>query len=205
MSHSLTNSPTLNQYRTDEKSSSDSSGAELRGRVSSDESAARRRLHWIRGEAGSCYLQRHSPSLRLRLLLFHTTFWFDPRQKDLTEVWTEAEGERRIRFLLWCIECGCSVGWSRCSSFFFFFYCFRLSFSLLSVNLITSPLRHNLTSLFSFSTVRRESTWQCRLLLIQLHPSLHLPAVSQTDPPCFSSSHLMASIRLSSFRDLSER
>lgn len=76
---------------------------------------------------------------------------------------------------------------------------------LLSVNLITSPLRHNLTSLFSFSTVRRESTWQCCLLLIQLHPSLHLPAVSQTDPPCFSSSHLMASIHLSSFRDLSER
>lgn len=49
---------------------------------------------------------------------------------------------------------------------------------LLSVNLITSPLRHNLTSLFSFSTVRRESTWQCRLLLIQLHPSLHLPAAT---------------------------
>lgn len=123
MSHSLTNSPTLNQYRTDEKSSSDSSGAELRG------------------EAGSCYLQRHSPSLRLRLLLFHTTFWFDPRQKDLTEVWTEAEGEGRIRFLLWCIECGCSVGWSRCS---FFFYCFRL---VSSSQLTWSPLHSVIISL----------------------------------------------------------
>lgn len=123
MSHSLTNSPTLNQYRTDEKSSSDSSGAELRG------------------EAGSCYLQRHSPSLRLHLLLFHTTFWFDPRQKDLTEVRTEAEGERRIRFLLWCIECGCSVGWSRCS---FFFYCFRL---VSSSQLTWSPLHSVIISL----------------------------------------------------------
>lgn len=143
MSHSLTNSLTLNQYRTDEKSSSDSSGAELRGSVSSDESAAGRRQHWIRGEAGSCYLQRHSPSLRLRLLLFHTTFWFDPRQKDLTEVRTEAEGERRIRFLLWCIECGCSVGWSRCS-FFFFFYCFRL---VSSSQLTWSPLHSVIISL----------------------------------------------------------
>lgn len=53
-------------------------------------------------------------------------------------------------------SCGCSVGWSR--RFFFFFYCFRLtSHLLLSGNRITSPLRHNLTSLFLFSTLSRNN------------------------------------------------
>lgn len=193
------------RHWTSTESSSDSSGAELRGRVSSDESAARRRLHWIRGEAGSCYLQRHSPSLRLRLLLFHTTFWFDPRQKDLTEVRTEAEGERRIRFLLWCIECGCSVGWSRCS--FFFFYCFRL---VSSSQLTWSPLHSVIISLpCSHFLLWGEN--QPDSVASSSSSSIHLSTFQQrlistlTDPPCFSSSHLMASIRLSSFRDLSER
>ena len=150
--------PTLSQCRADdEKSSSDSS-----------------ELKWATGSVSSTFAASltFSPAASPSL---HTRFWFDLCQRDLTQMWTEAEGEDQISPAMHRVDVRSGgVGASSSSS-----STVSGSRHISSSQVTGSPLHSVITSLpCSCFLLWAETTWQRRLLLIQLRPSLHLPAVS---------------------------